>query len=107
MGLASPEAEGVRVGKREQRHCWSWWWLDVADDFSSVMGVVVAEPSTIFNSSTKKDAYTETINSKEAIARRYGNLNRSSRPEKAGGQTFTTTINSREAAKKYGGENID
>jgi hypothetical protein len=95
------------VREREQRHCWSWWWLGVAGDFNSVMDVVIAEPNTIFNSSTKKDAYTETIDSREAAARRYGNLNGSSKPKKAGGQTFTATIDSREAAKKYGGANID
>ena len=59
-------------------------------------------PVPFSTAAPKGDAYTETIDSREA-ARRYGNLNGSSRPEKAGGQT----IDSREAAKKYGGTNID
>jgi hypothetical protein len=63
-------------------------------------------PVPFSTAAPKRDAYTETIDSREA-ARRYGNLNGSSRPEKAGGQTFTATIDSREAAKKYGGANID
>ncbi|KAM4108573.1 hypothetical protein ACB094_03G054200 [Castanea mollissima] len=46
----------------------------------------------------KKDAYTETINSREA-ARRYSNLTNLPPAE----DKYTKTIDSREAARKYGG----
>lgn len=58
------------------------------------------------NPAPKREAYAETIDSREA-ARRYGNFNGSSRPEKAGDQTFTATIDSKEAARRYGGANVD
>jgi hypothetical protein len=49
----------------------------------------------------KRNSTPELIDSREA-ARRYGNLNVPSRPETTG-ETYTTTITSKEAAKKYGG----
>ena len=49
----------------------------------------------------KRDAYIETIDSREA-ARRYDDHNVSSRPQTTE-DNFTATIDSREAAKKYGG----
>ncbi|KAK9292783.1 hypothetical protein L1049_020763 [Liquidambar formosana] len=49
----------------------------------------------------RRDAYTETIDSREA-ARRYSNFNGSSQPYTTG-DPYGTTISSRDAMKKYNG----